>query len=139
MYWMARFILGIVFIHAAMLKLASPGEFAGSIAAYRLLPAALIDPLALVLPFFEFAAGLLVLTGFCFRVGVLGILGLLAIFIAATVSALLRGLSIDCGCFGSHTWLDSNPWAVLIRDGFLLGIAVFLYGARPAGRDRGSL
>jgi len=125
--WTARIILGVVFIYAAVLKIASPQEFADRIAAYQILPLAVINLLALGLPLFEFACGLLVLTGFFFRVGVLGILGLLVVFIVAAVAALFRGLSIDCGCFGPHLWFGSNPWVVLIRDGILLGIAVFLY------------
>ncbi len=124
---MGRLILGIVFIYAAMVKIGSPQEFADSIAAYQILPFPVINPVALGLPLFEFACGLLVLTGFYFRIGVLGILAMLAVFIAALELALLRGLSVSCGCFGAHSWLDSDPWVVLIRDLILLGIAVFLY------------
>ena len=127
-YRIGRLILGVVFIYAAVLKMASPKEFGDNIAAYQILPFAAINLLALGLPLFEFACGLLVLSGFFFRVGVLGLLGLLTVFVVATVTALLRGLSVDCGCFGAHSWLNSDPWVVLIRDGILLGIAVFLYG-----------
>jgi putative oxidoreductase len=126
--WTGRLILGGVFMYAALVKIGSPQEFADSIAAYRILPFSVINLLALGLPLFEFTCGLLVLTGFFFRVGVLGILGLLAVFITAFAFTLLRGLSVDCGCFGTHSWFDSNPWIVLIRDGLLLGISVLLYG-----------
>jgi len=126
-YWAGRLVLGIVFIYAAILKIASPQEFADSIAAYQILPFTVIDLLALGLPLFELACGLLVLSGFFFRTGVVGIIGLLAVFVGASITAQLKGLSIDCGCFGAHSWLDSNPWMVLIRDGLLLGLAVFLY------------
>jgi len=136
-YWTGRLVLGVVFIYAAVLKIGSPQEFADSIAAYQILPFPVINLLALGLPLFELACGLLVLTGFFFRVGVLGVLGMLAVFSAATVIALLKGLSIDCGCFGAHTWLDSDPWMVLLRDGILLAIAVFLYGW-PIRKDHGA-
>ena len=126
-YWAGRLVLGIVFIYAAILKIASPQEFADSIAVYQILPFTVIDLLALGLPLFELACGLLVLSGFFFRTGVVGIIGLLTVFVGAAITAQLKGLSIDCGCFGAHSWLDSNPWMVLIRDGLLLGLAVFLY------------
>jgi uncharacterized membrane protein YphA (DoxX/SURF4 family) len=125
--WTGRIVLGAVFIYAAVLKLASPQEFANHVAAYQIVPNPGVNLLALGLPLFEFACGLLVLTGLFIRVGALGLGGLLAVFIAAAASAWLRGLSIDCGCFGARSWLDSNPPFILIRDGLLLGLCVFLY------------
>jgi len=126
-YWMGRLLLGVVFIYAAILKMGSPQDFADSIAAYHILPFSVINLLALGLPLFELICGLLVLTGFFLRIGIIGILAMLAIFMAALAIALARGLSINCGCFGAHSWLDSNPWAALARDGILLGFAVFVY------------
>ena len=126
-YWLGRLLLGLVFIYAAALKMASPQEFADSIAAYQILPFTVINLAALALPLFELSCGLLVLTGFFLRVGLLGLLGLLVVFAAATIAALLRGLSVDCGCFGPHSWFDTAPWVVLLRDGILLAITAFLY------------
>jgi len=126
-FWLGRLVLGTVFIYAALLKIASPREFADSIAAYQILPFSAINLLALGLPLFELACGLLVVTGFYFRVGLLGILALLAVFIIAFVLALLRGLSVDCGCFGAHSWFDASPAVVLVRDGLLFGMAALLY------------
>ena len=130
--WLVRFILGGIFIYAAIIKIASPLDFADSIAAYRILPYSIINPFAWGLPFFELACGLLVLTGFLERLGLLGIIGVLVVFIVALGLALVRHLSIDCGCFGHHAWIDTNPWTALIRDVVLLGIAssAYLYSLR---------
>ena len=125
--WMARLILAAVFIYAAILKIGSPLDFADSIAAYQLLPAAAINILALGLPIFELVCGILVLTGLFLRVGTLGILAMLGIFTVAIITALIRGLNIDCGCFGSHSWLDSSPWIALIRDLILIGLSLLVY------------
>ena len=125
--WIGRFILGVVFIYAAISKIHSPEDFADTIAAYQILPASVINLLALGLPLFELVCGLLVLSGFYMRIGALGIFGMLSVFTGALGVALLRGLSIDCGCFGAHSWLDANPWIVLSRDVILLVVAVFVY------------
>jgi uncharacterized membrane protein YphA (DoxX/SURF4 family) len=129
-YWIGRLILGAIFIYAAILKFGSPQDFADGIAAYQLLPYSLINLLAMGLPLFELVCGLLVLTGFFLRVGILGILTMLVLFTAALAITLLRGLSVNCGCFGAHSWLDSNPWIALLRDGIFLGLAVFVYKYR---------
>ena len=122
-----QLILGAVFIYAAIFKIGSPQDFADSIATYQILPAPLINLLALGLPVFELVCGVFVLTGFYIRIGVLGILTMLTIFSGALALALLRGLSIHCGCSGAQTWLDSNPWAALFRDTILLSLAVSVY------------
>jgi uncharacterized membrane protein YphA (DoxX/SURF4 family) len=122
-----RFLLGLVFIYAAISKIGSPQDFADSIAAYQILPFSVINLMALGLPFFELACGLLVLTGSFVRIGLLGILAMLVIFITALVIALLQGISINCGCFGAHSWLDSNPWAALFRDACLLILSILVY------------
>ena len=66
------------------------------------------------------------------RIGALGILGMLSVFAGALGVALLRGLSIDCGCFGAHSWLDMNLWMALFRDLILLALAgvVYRFGQR---------
>ena len=127
LYWIGRLILGAVFIYAAILKIGSPQDFADSIAAYQILPFSVINLLALGLPLFELVCGLSVLTGLFIRIGSLGIFALLVIFTGALTIAQLRGLSIDCGCFGAHSWLDTNPWMALIRDGALLALIGFVY------------
>jgi putative oxidoreductase len=126
-YWAARVILATVFIYAAISKLGSPQEFADSIEAYRILPFSVINIIALGLPLFEFTCGIFVLSGFLLRLGLLGTVSMLMVFIFAMTAALLKGLTIDCGCFGAHSWLDSNPWIALIRDAILLSLAVFVY------------
>lgn len=121
------FILGSIFVYAGAIKIISPQDFADSIAAYQVLPFSVINVLAWGLPLFEVICGILVLSGRFLRMGLLGIVAMLALFMAALMIALARGLSINCGCFGTHSWLDSNPWFSLVRDTILLGIALFLY------------
>ncbi len=80
------------------------------------------------LPLFEFTCGLLLLSGYHGRTGLLSMIGMLGLFIAAMASAAMRGLPVHCGCFGSHTWLDSSPWIAMARDLGLLLCAIYVYG-----------
>ena len=59
----ARIILGFVFIYAAISKAAEPESFAIAIANYKLLPDFLINISAIILPWIELCAGLLLLFG----------------------------------------------------------------------------
>jgi hypothetical protein len=126
-HYSGRFILGVIFIWAAIYKISSPLDFADNIAAYQILPPSLINLLALGLPLFELGCGALICLGIFRRVGLLGILAMLTVFMAATVDAVCRGAHIQCGCFGMPSWLDSNPLIVLLRDACLLTLAIILY------------
>jgi hypothetical protein len=51
---------------------------------------------------------------------------LLALFSVALLTAMLRGLSIDCGCFG-RIWQSTGTFWPLIRNLVLLGMTFFLW------------
>jgi hypothetical protein len=76
---------------------------------------------------FELACGLSLLTVYFCATGLLSIISLHILFLLALLAAAVRGLPVDCGCFGGQSWLDANPWAALLRDGALLTGAVYAY------------
>ena len=129
-YGLCRFLLGGIFIYAACLKINTPQALADSIASYHLVPDPLINLLALGLPLFEVMCGLSLLTGHFCATGLLSIISMLFLFLAALLSAIARGLPFDCGCFGAHSWLDTNPWISLMRDSMLFLCAIYAYGYR---------
>lgn len=96
-----RYVLGIIFVYAAIEKIAVPEEFAKSIMNYRMLPLFSVNIVALLLPWTELLAGLGLIAGVSVRSNALLILGMLAVFSVAIVVALIRGLDISCGCFGT--------------------------------------
>ena len=126
-YGSCRMVLGAIFIYAALVKLGAPQDFADSIASYHLVPGPIISLMALGLPLFELACGLFLLTGYFCATGLLSVIGLLVLFLGALLVAVVRGLPVECGCFGAHSWLDVNPWLALVRDGVLLAGAVYAY------------
>src|SRR5262245_54004440 len=95
-----RIFLGLVFVWAAISKLGNPAQFLGSVYAYELsLPRALLQLVAIALPWFELICGLLLLANLWELTALVCATGLLLIFFLATLQALIRGLHISCGCF----------------------------------------
>lgn len=99
-----RFIIGSFFIYFATDKISDPESFALSIENYRFFPVFVINIIALTLPWIEVITGILLLLGVKVRENSFIINTLLVCFNLIIIIALLRGLDIDCGCFGSaHT------------------------------------
>jgi uncharacterized membrane protein YphA (DoxX/SURF4 family) len=96
-----RIIIGFVFIFAALSKAAEPEEFARAIANYKLLPIFSINTFAIILPWIELCAGILLVFGISVKENSAILSGLLLVFIIAIAISLARGLNIDCGCFGT--------------------------------------
>jgi putative oxidoreductase len=115
-----RIGVGAVFVYAGAIKLGDPLQFADNIASFRILPGFLINPLALSLPIFEILSGGLLVGGWFRHPAALAIVIVSAVFFAAITSALVRGLTIDCGCFGSGVPSRERMWLDLGRDTILL-------------------
>ena len=84
----ARWYLGGLFVWASWHKIAMPQNFAVDIATYDILPLALVNIVAIVLPWVELTAGLMLLAGFKVRAGALLVAAMMAVF--ATVSSLVQ-------------------------------------------------
>ncbi len=135
----ARVYLGTIFLLACWHKLAEPGSFALDIATYQILPLALINPMAIILPWVELFAGTMVLVGFRTRAAALLIAGMMAMFLVAISLALAKGLEMSCGCFASQGAVeDPISWRTIVRDSawLLLALYVLLLDRRPLGLDR---
>jgi hypothetical protein len=92
--------LAIIFIYAAVPKILEVNEFARAIRNYHMLPTWSLNLLALWLPWMELIAGGCMIFRVWERGGNILILGMLIVFTAGIISAVARGLDIDCGCFG---------------------------------------
>jgi len=126
--WVCRLLLGGAFIYAGLLKSGDPSAFAGNIVNFQLLPEAWVNITALSLPWLEIFSGLLILIGPWTRLGALSLAVLNGIFLLALLSALMRGISVDCGCFGSSG--PSSPAKIglaIARDLVFVAMAIFIY------------
>ena len=99
--WSLRLGLAGLYLFAAIPKIIDPWSFARAIHNFRILPTAVIPPLSVWLPVFEAVAAVAAATGILYRGGVLALSAMSAVFALGISSAMVRGLDIDCGCFGS--------------------------------------
>ena len=130
---LARLILGVVLIVAGAVKVTSPAVSARAVQAFQILPFDFAGYVGYALPVVEIAVGLLLVLGLFTRAcAVVGGLLMLA-FIVGIASAWMRGLTIDCGCFGGGGTIGAAQTQYgldILRDAGLLACAVWLV-ARP--------
>ena len=131
-----RIALGAAFVYAGAIKIQDQSELPITVASFQILPNLLISPLALALPPFEIICGVLLIVGIWRRPAALGITLLLTIFLITIAAALARGLTIDCGCFGTATPSRAKMWLDLGRDILLLGAALVTYGYGDYARTK---
>ncbi len=91
--------LGVIFVVASLPKIADPPSFAHMIYNYKIMPWALINPLALIMPWIELLSGLALILGIWKGTARTIIAAMLFVFILAISFNLVRGNPIDCGCF----------------------------------------
>jgi uncharacterized membrane protein YphA (DoxX/SURF4 family) len=96
-----RLVLGALFVYAGAVKAAAPLGFAQNIRNYQMVGPSLSLAVAIVLPWLEILAGAFLILGVWKRGAALVISSLLAFFIALTIVTMIRGLDIECGCFGA--------------------------------------
>ncbi len=127
--FISRLILGAIFIFASIDKIIHPLAFAQVIHYYRLTPPELINLFALVLPWMELLAGLLLIVGYRVRGSSLLINILLLFFIIVLAITAFRGINVACGCFTTSTAAKSNLVIRIIEDigMLLLGLHILLF------------
>jgi uncharacterized membrane protein YphA (DoxX/SURF4 family) len=125
----ARFSLAVTFIWACIHKIAMPSEFALQVATYQILPLALINLQAVILPWLELITGVLLVVGLWTRPAALVTCGMNVMFIVAIALALNAELQLQCGCFSSADAGSQMDLSLIVRDAFFLiigGILVYL-------------
>jgi uncharacterized membrane protein YphA (DoxX/SURF4 family) len=134
LFILVRMILGAVFIYASWDKIVNPADFAKVVANYQILPQIMINPVAWILPWLEMVCGVCLLIGWIARGSALIIAGLLMVFIGALGYSLLRGLDIQCGCFSLTAERSVPLYIDILRDAFLLVMAILTVG-RPRRKN----
>lgn len=131
----ARLVIGGVLLVAGGLKAFVPAEAASAVAAYKILPTQIAHVAGYALPWFEIAIGLLLIIGISVRMTSILAGAIMVLFIAAIGSVWVRGILIDCGCFGGGGAIDPSKAAQvhrtyaleIARDLGLALLALYLY------------
>jgi uncharacterized membrane protein YphA (DoxX/SURF4 family) len=125
----ARLVIGGVWIYAGAVKLPDPAQSVEAVRAYQLLPGDTASTVGQLLPVVEVVIGLCLVLGLFTRAfAVLSAL-LFVVFIAGVASVWIRGIDIDCGCFGGGGYdpdaASAYPWEIA-RDTALLLLSILL-------------
>ncbi len=123
MVWLSQLGVASVLAWAAIPKILRVRDFAMDILAYDMVGWSTARLLAIWLPWLETSVALLILLGLWARASSAWVVILGIVFTIAKISALLRGLEIDCGCFGegdSLTWASLGWNVILLAGGTML-------------------
>lgn len=128
-----RLVLGLTLISAGASKITALQASVRAVLGYEIFPYDVAHLIGTVLPMLEIAFGLLLVLGLFVRVSaIVGGLFMVA-FIAGIASVWIRGITIDCGCFGGGGTIDASQTHYLqeiMRDVGLALCATWL-AARP--------
>lgn len=121
-----RLILGFLFLYASLDKIICPAKFAEVIYNYRLLPVELLNICAVIVPWIEAFIGISLLMGIRVEISAFLLSGMTLFFIIMIISAIIRGLNIECGCFSLDSEGSLVSWKRVIEDVFILAGGVYL-------------
>jgi protein-disulfide isomerase/uncharacterized membrane protein YphA (DoxX/SURF4 family) len=138
----ARLLLAAVWAWAAVSKMGDPAASVRAVRAYQVLPEWLAKGVGYGLPFLEIGLALLLLVGLATRAAAIVSAALFVVFLTGIVSAAIRGLQIECGCFGGGGQLGAGQSTAytgeIVRDVGLLvlaGVLIWAHRTRYALDD----
>lgn len=121
-----RFFVGLVFIIAGIIKIIAPVEFFEAVMNYKIFGEFISQIIAVVIPWLELIIGLLIIFEVYIKENLLLYLVLLLSFNILIASAIIRGLNINCGCFGTENSMQVGFYKLAENFG-LFFIALFLF------------
>ncbi len=98
-----RIFLAFLFIFSALEKFKSLENFALSVDAYQIFPAILVNLITIVIPWLELFVGFGLLFKFKLRANLILYFILMVSFTILVIIAIIKGLDIECGCFGESS------------------------------------
>jgi uncharacterized membrane protein YphA (DoxX/SURF4 family) len=121
-----------LFLYAAIPKILDPAAFARVVYQWQVTPPVPSNVVAIVLPWVEAIAGLLLIAGIWKREAAATIAILLVVFLLAAGSVIARGSDVEnCGCtsVAAHTeksWTSGVGWFLVTRNVLMLAGALVL-------------
>ena len=134
-------VFGGIFIYAALGKIINLGNFNIAVSNYKILPDILVPIIVYLLLLVEIVCGSMMILRIKKHSAMMILTVLTAIFILAMLSAIIRGLNIDCGCFNvdsNNNIKDSKKlWFGIIRDLPILLVGIFMTSKKES-REKNS-
>jgi putative oxidoreductase len=135
-----RLALGGFFLYASLNKIADPASFARAVYQWQTVGPVPSNLVAVVLPWVEALAGVLLIAGIWKREAAAVIAVLLLVFIVAAGGVMARGIDVEnCGCTstaktaqtGEKAWWQGVGWFLVARNLAMLGAAFVLIRLPP--------
>lgn len=124
--WCLYAFVGALFAVAAVVKLLEPEAFLSSMLTYQVFPHKVAVVLAYFAPVLELLVALCLASGFWRKGATLLTVAMLVLFIGLVGQGLLRGLEMNCGCFGADHLQSTTDYLLKIGQNVLLLSAVLL-------------
>ena len=121
--------IGAIFIYAGVVKALDPGKFVSDIEKYKMVPWTVGALMALYLPWLEILCGAGLVFRRLYRGALWIVLTLTLFFLAALVSAKVRGLNIGCACFGGESHGEVIDHAIVRDVGIMIGLGILIAAA----------
>lgn len=125
---LCRVVLGAIWTVAGATKLGKIASTTQSIEAYQIFSFEWARFLATIIGPVEIIGGILLMLGVFVRACSAVSLVVLVIFVTGLVQALIRGLSINCGCFGTGGVAENRSamYVALFRDVVLIAMNTYV-------------
>lgn len=134
--WAIRLGIGFLFIYASIDKVLYPEKFAVVIYNYRILPYELVNLVAILVPWLEIAIGVTLILGIWLETSAFLLSGLTLGFTILIISAIVRGLNIECGCFTLSETGSLVSWRRVAEDLLILVGGLFILFRHLPHKDR---
>lgn len=126
--WITKIFIGLIFVLSGIEKIAEPAGFSDAIANYKLMPNFIINFFAISIPWIELVCGILLIFNKNIKENAFIYISLMSIFTIMVLIAVLRGLDIDCGCFGTQNVQAVGITKIIENLALIfLGVYVFIY------------
>jgi uncharacterized membrane protein YphA (DoxX/SURF4 family) len=119
--WLPRLLIAGIFIFAGVIKVIQPDTFFEDVLNYQLLPRSAAWLIAFYLPMLEMVVGIALLFRPTCRASAWILLLCMILFTTALAFAWVRGLNIECGCFGGLIPASHYGW-LLTRNLLLISL-----------------
>jgi uncharacterized membrane protein YphA (DoxX/SURF4 family) len=122
--------MGLLLLGAGALKIGHAPALAAAIAGFHLLPAAVVAPLSIGLPFVEVFLGLYLTIGLFVRFVGWVAAAQFGLYALAIASAVIRHIPANCGCFGPDD-VATADWPHVAIDLLLGALCAFVAWRAP--------